>query len=64
MATKLGWYRHYGVREYWLVDPRAERVTIVDFTGNLPETRVAKGVNAIRSSVLPGLIATGFSVFS
>ena len=63
-GQKLGWYRQYGVREYWLVDPRAETITIVDFTGNLPEARVARGVDAIRSSVLPGLTATGFSVFS
>ena len=63
-GQKLGWYRQYGMREYWLVDPRAETITIVDFTGNLPEARVARGVDAIRSSVLPGLTATGFSVFS
>ena len=63
-GQKLGWYRQYGVREYWLVDPRAETITSVDFTGNLPEARVARGVDAIRSSVLPGLTATGFSVFS
>ena len=61
---KLGWYRQYGVRECWLVDFRAQAVVIVDFTGSMPETRVAKGVNAIRSSVLPGLSATGFSVFT
>jgi Uma2 family endonuclease len=61
-GQKLGWYRQYGVREYWIVDLRAEAVTIVDFTASLPETRVAKGVTPIRSSVLPGL--TGFSVFT
>src|SRR5712691_10127379 len=63
-GQKLGWYRQYGVREYWLVDLRTQTVTIVDFTRNLPEMRVAKGIEAIRSSVFPGLTATGFSVFT
>ncbi|HEY3043639.1 MAG TPA: Uma2 family endonuclease [Vicinamibacterales bacterium] len=63
-GQKLGWYRQYGVRECWLVDLRTQAVAIVDFTRNLPETRVAKGLDAIRSSVLPGLTATGFSVFT
>ena len=52
------------VREYWLVDLRTQTVTIVDFASNLPEMRVAKGIEAIRSSVLPGLTATGFCVFA
>ena len=60
---KLALYRQYGVRECWLVDLHQEAVTIVDFTGSLPETRVFKGTDAIRSSVLPELAATGFSVF-
>jgi Uma2 family endonuclease len=63
-GQKLGWYRQYGVREYWLVDLRTETITIVDFTASLPETRVVKGVDAIGSSVFPGLKATGFSVFT
>jgi Uma2 family endonuclease len=63
-GQKLGWYRQSGVCEYWLVDPRAKTVTIVDFTGNLPEPRVATGADAIRSAVLPDLTATGFSVFA
>ena len=32
-AEKLEWYRQYGVRECWLVDPGGARVTVVDFTG-------------------------------
>jgi Uma2 family endonuclease len=60
---KLPLYRQYGVRECWLVDLHQQSVTIVDFTRSLPETRVAKGIDAVRSSVLPELAATGFSVF-
>jgi Uma2 family endonuclease len=62
-GQKLTWYRQYGVRECWLVDLHRETVTIVDFTGRVPETRVAHGVDAVRSSVLPELTATAFSVF-
>ena len=60
---KLIWYRQYGVREYWLVDLYQETVIIVDFTGILPDTRAARGTDAIHSSVLPELTATAFSVF-
>jgi len=31
-AQKLEWFRQYGVRECWLVDPRQELVTVVDLT--------------------------------
>jgi Uma2 family endonuclease len=63
-GEKLGWYRQYGVRECWLVDLHQERVTIVDFTGALPVERVARGVDAIRSSVLPALQLTASAVFA
>jgi len=63
-GEKLGWYRQYGVREYWRVELYRESVTVVDFTLAAPEERVAKGVDAIGSSVLPTLRATAFDVFA
>ncbi len=63
-VEKLGWYRQYGVRECWLVDLSRELVTVVDFTGPFPVERVAKGVDSIRSSVLPALETSAFGVFS
>lgn len=63
-VEKLGWYRQYGVRECWLVDLSREIVTVVDFTGPFPVERVAKGVDSIRSSVLPALETSAFGVFS
>jgi len=36
-TEKLGWYRQYGVRECWLVNPAAGRVAVVDFAGAMPE---------------------------
>ncbi len=63
-GEKLGWYRQYGVRECWLVDLYGDSVTVVDFTGASPETRVARGVDSIRSTVLPDLELSAFGVFS
>ncbi len=57
-TEKLGWYRQYGVRECWLVDPVAERVIIVDFGGAMPERRSMGRDEAIRSSVLPAFSPT------
>lgn len=63
-GEKLGWYRQYGVRECWLIDLYSETVTVVDFTGSMPVKRVAKRVDAIRSTVLPDLESSAFDVFS
>jgi len=62
-GEKLEWYRQYGVRECWLVDLYDDSVTIVDFTQSPPETRVARGVDSIRSVVFPDLQLSGFGLF-
>jgi len=51
-TEKLGWYRQYGVREYWLVDQLAREITIHDFTAALPMQRVARGMQRVQSTVL------------
>jgi Uma2 family endonuclease len=61
-GEKLEWYREYGVREYWLVDPYHEQVTVVSFSEQVE--RVAKGRDAIRSAVLPALEASAFGIFA
>ena len=63
-GEKLGWYRQYGVRECWLVDLSDESITVVDFTRGTPEYRIAKGIDPIRSAVLPDLQATAFSIYA
>ena len=63
-GERLGWYRQYGVRECWLVDPHSETVTVVDFTGSMPLKHIARGVDSIRSAVLPDLESSAFAVFS
>jgi len=61
--AKRGWYRQYGVREYWLVDPKQTQLTILDFTGALPAERIVRGGRAARSSVLPDLVVKSFEIF-
>jgi len=63
-GEKLGWYRQYGVRECWLVDPHGEQVTLFDFTEPFPVERISRGRDAIRSSVLPALEASAFGIFA
>jgi Uma2 family endonuclease len=63
-GEQLAWYRQYGVRECWLVDPYRAQVTVVDFTGSFPAERVARGADAICSAVLPDLVASAFAIFS
>jgi len=62
-VEKLAWYRQYGVRECWLVEPPTRTITIHVF-GAAPEGRRAGGVERIRSSVLPELRASAFGLFS
>jgi Uma2 family endonuclease len=60
---KLGWYRQYGVREYWIVDLRNENVTVVDFTTGVPERHVCDRLGSIRSTILPEFHADVFKLF-
>jgi Uma2 family endonuclease len=62
-SEKLGWYRQYGVRECWLVDPSLEQLTVVDFTGATPVRDTIDRAGAIRSSVLPMLQAPAAHFF-
>ena len=52
-TTKLGWYRKYGVKECWLVDPRHQRVEVVELQADPPRRTTFSGATAVRSRVLP-----------
>jgi len=54
-TEKRGWYRQYGVREYWLIDTLQNQVTLLDFSGALPVEHTARGDTELRSSVVPHL---------
>ena len=51
-TVKLAWYRQYGVRECWLVDPRGRTIEVVDLQSATP-ARQFTGAGAVRSYVLP-----------
>jgi Uma2 family endonuclease len=53
--VKSGWYREYGVRECWLIDPVSRDVTL--------DTRTFEGRDRIRSAVLPALRLAADTVF-
>ena len=51
-TEKIEWYRTYGVRECWLVDPSHRTVTVIDLL-TPGEGVTVQGGEAIRSAVLP-----------
>ena len=63
-GEKMEWYRRYGVRECWLVDLHSESVAVVDFSGTVPNERLARGGEPIQSSVLPSLGVTPAAIFA
>ena len=63
-GEKLAWYRQYGIRECWLVDPYAERVVVVDFSGATPQERSADRDMPISSAVFPALRVRASTFFA
>ena len=62
-TVKVEWYRQYGVRECWLVDPVAQTIEVVDFSER-GGSRLFDGDKPILSRVLPHLQLTAETVFS
>lgn len=60
-TLKLAWYRRYGVRECWLVNPRERRIEVVTCEADTRET--FSGQEQIRSTVLPQLEARADECF-
>jgi Uma2 family endonuclease len=63
-TDKLRWYRRYGVREYWLIDPVAKMVTVIGFpaTGR-PRRRSFSAGARIWSAILPDFDAPASAFF-
>lgn len=61
-TLKLAWYRRYGVRECWIVNPHVRTVDVVDC--NTGTTESFAGAHAIRSRVLSGFTATVHDCFA
>jgi Uma2 family endonuclease len=52
-TTKLAWYRRYGVRECWIVNPHTRMIEIVECASGQVESFA--GMQAVRSHLLPDL---------
>lgn len=52
---RRAWYRQYGVREYWLIDPQHEQILVIDFSGATPVESIAGSQDLVRSSLFPTL---------
>jgi Uma2 family endonuclease len=62
-SEKVSWFRQYGVRECWLVDPVAREIKVLDLPRPDVPPRVFEGGEAVRSAVLPGLRVRPDDVF-
>jgi len=51
---KVRWYRTYGVRECWLLDPQRQVVTVFDLSSHAAGIEF-RGAAVVRSAVLPML---------
>lgn len=62
-TQKLEWYRHYGVRECWLVDPFDGSVEVRALAGPPAAARRFTDRERVRSTVLPRLRITVARIF-
>jgi len=62
-GDKLRWYADGGVREYWIVDPRARRVEVFDTTAAAPTATAFEGDARVESRVFSGLDLRARDVF-
>ena len=54
-TLKWRWYRQYGVREYWLIDPVEKSVTVAVFEPHRrTRRRVFRNYRVVKSTVLTG----------
>jgi Uma2 family endonuclease len=51
-ATKVGWYRNYGVRECWLITTKHQWLEVIELQSTSP-ARLFWGPQRLRSAVLP-----------
>lgn len=63
-VSKLKWYRQYGGREYWLVDPDNWTLTIIDLREGHIKRHVFNRTDRVRSAVLPDFDAAVRSFFA
>ena len=54
-VVKMGWYRQYGVREFWIVDPIECTIAVFDLVSQIAGGHTFEGSHIVRSGVLPRL---------
>ncbi len=64
LTVKRELYARFGVREYWIVDPKARSVTVLALSGDTYMQIPSGEDGAIQSRVLPGLTLTLAAVFA
>jgi Uma2 family endonuclease len=63
-TTKVSWYRRYGVRECWILDPSRRTFVVADLTRRgRSGFRFFKGDDPVKSVVLPDLVLPASSYF-
>jgi Uma2 family endonuclease len=62
-TVKLDWYRRYGVAEYWLIDPIAREVQVVDCRSQELAQQTFSEQDTLRSRILPRLRLRAARVF-
>jgi Uma2 family endonuclease len=62
-VVKVKWYREYGVRECWVVDPDSREIEVLDLAAPESPSRTFSGRQVVRSLVLPNLRLRLASVF-
>ncbi len=64
-TTKLRLYEESGVKEYWMVSPRAETVDIfiLNKDGKYAEAKIYTGKDVIKSETIPGLTINLSDIF-
>ncbi len=62
-VAKLQWYRQYGVREYWVIDPEAQEIEVIHLESEPLQRQTHRGNDAVRSAVLPDFEETAADFF-
>lgn len=57
-------YAARGIAEYWIVDPQAQKITVLILTEGLYEETVFEGDKAIASSIFPRLQLSAKQIFN
>jgi len=55
MGQKLKLYREAGVREYWIVDPENNELTVYCFQHDIIVTKTYKSIDTVAVTIFPGL---------